>query len=548
MKKLALILLIVCLLPLAGLAEGEPWRGDKSNMPITPEKTELTVWITVPADVEDMNTNYMTQWYEDMTNIHVNWITATTSDSAQLLTLSLTSGEYPDIYMTGLSVDQIVTYGMGEGVLIPLEDLIEQYAPNMRQVFEIAPEVKELITAPDGHIYTFYRKDDMRTQIPFAKLWMNLPWLAQYTEATGKGMPETLDEFRDVLVYFRDHDMNGNGDATDEIPLLGTFSWDHQGSDPLYWIMNCFTYFPMELTYVKDGKAAFAPQGEDYREGLKYVRQLVVDGLLDELTYTQDLNQYRAVVNATSADSMVVGVAAAPYYMRFVTDSVYYGDAASDFFVIPPVSGPTGLRQTPSQSTGGMNNWAITKACKDPVAAIKWIDYLTCREIALWTNYGDEGTDWEATGEYDEVNGPTFRRLVKNALYKNNPGASSQNLRWSGWLSKIFLPGIYTTWTEEMEEGTLAANQIKAGEIYRQYAVEDGRPVIIWCTDEDLILEQSELNTQISDYAANMWTQFILGTLDINDDAQWAAYEQGLKDNGLDRFLEVLNEYWGLND
>ena len=542
MKKLALILLIVCLLPLAGLAEGEPWRGDKSNMPITPEKTELTVWTVVTG--EDMNTNYMTQWYEDMTNIHVNWITATTSDSAQLLTLSLTSGEYPDVYMTSLTTNQVVTYGMGEGVLIPLEDLIEQYAPNMRKIFEIAPELKERVTAPDGHIYTFYRNENMSQQIPFAKLWMNLSWLDQYTQATGKGMPETLDEFRDVLVYFRDHDMNGNGDPSDEIPLLGTYAYDHEGSDPLYWIMNCFTYFPMNLTYVKDGKAAFAPQGEDYREGLKYVHQLVVDGLLDELTYTQDLNQYRAVVNATSADSMVVGVAAAPYYLRFVTDSVYYGDAASDFFVIPPVSGPTGLRQTPSQNGGGMLNWAITKSCKDPVAAIKWLDYLTARDIVPWTSMGDEGINWEATGEYDEVNGPVLRKL-KNLV---KDGEISQNLRWTAWLSRIFLPDIYQSWRQEMAEGTEFANNVKATDIYRQYAVHDGRPAFVWCMDEELILEQSELNTQISDYAANMWTQFILGTLDINDDAQWAAYEQGLKDNGLDRFLEVLNEYWGLND
>ncbi len=34
-------------------------------------------------------------------------------------------------------------------------------------------------------------------------------------------MPETLEEFENMLCYFRDHDMNGNGDASDEIPYRG---------------------------------------------------------------------------------------------------------------------------------------------------------------------------------------------------------------------------------------------------------------------------------------------------------------------------------------
>ena len=37
-----------------------------------------------------------------------------------------------------------------------------------------------------------------------------------------------------MLEYYRDNDMNGNGDASDEIPLMGTYAYAHQGSDPMY--------------------------------------------------------------------------------------------------------------------------------------------------------------------------------------------------------------------------------------------------------------------------------------------------------------------------
>ena len=37
---------------------------------------------------------------------------------------------------------------------MPLEDLIEEYAPNITTMFEKYPDIKKTITALDGHIYT----------------------------------------------------------------------------------------------------------------------------------------------------------------------------------------------------------------------------------------------------------------------------------------------------------------------------------------------------------------------------------------------------------
>lgn len=217
MKKLVTLLLVLCLLPLAGLAESTypamP-RGDMSQLPISDEKIELDVWTVATADVEDMETNEMTKMYEELTNVHVNWTVANTSDSNQMFNLSLASGDYPDIYMGSIGTTNVIAYGMNEGVFIPLEELIDKHAPNMKAILDADPKIREMITAPDGHIYTFYRFDG--TQSPFNRLWIFQPWLKQYTEATGKGEPQTLAELRTMLEYFRDNDMNGNGDVTDD--------------------------------------------------------------------------------------------------------------------------------------------------------------------------------------------------------------------------------------------------------------------------------------------------------------------------------------------
>ena len=42
-----------------------------------------------------------------------------------------------------------------QGIIIPLENLIDKYMPNLQAVFEKYPEYRTMCTAPDGHIYSF---------------------------------------------------------------------------------------------------------------------------------------------------------------------------------------------------------------------------------------------------------------------------------------------------------------------------------------------------------------------------------------------------------
>lgn len=545
MKKLAAFMLVLCLLPIAAIAETSdpttyPWYGDMSNMPISEETIELDVWATGTNDVEDMFTNEMTLFYEELTNVHVNW-TYIVGDEATQKNLSLASGDYPDIYFAGMSTSEILTYA-DAGVFIPLEDLIAEHAPNIQKMFDTYPELAEMLTAPDGHIYSLARGGTADHEEPPLKMWVFLPWMEQYMEATGAEEPKTLDELCDMLRYFRDNDMNGNGDATDEIPMFGNMQMPEQGSDPLYYLMNAFTYFPANLEYGDGEKAYFAAQGEKYREGLQYIRGMVEEGLISETVWTTDLNTMRSVVNVTSPEEMIVGTCAAPYVMRFVTEAIY-PRACEDFFVLEPIIGPDGYQVTPDGERAVWPNTVITSACEDPVAAIKWLDGLQARYIQIWNHWGDEGTDWEWTGEYDEVNGPEIR-LYSTSLMEE--GASTQNRRWTWWLNNIYVPGKWQTNTLE-PTGQLTQTEVNnaAYAVYEPYIQYTNIPNIVWNADEDFILEMNEMHNLIWDYAKNMYTQFVLGTLDINDDTVWADYESQLYETyQLDKYLEMRATYW----
>ena len=140
-------------------------------------------------------------------------------------------GELPDAIFDAGYTDYDLLKLAKDGTIIPLEDLIEKYMPNSKKVLEKAPEYKSMITAPDGHIYSFpwieelgSGKESIHSVNDFP--WINMEWLNKL----GLKMPTTTEELKQVLIAFKTKDPNGNGKA-DEIPtvLILITTWRRRG-------------------------------------------------------------------------------------------------------------------------------------------------------------------------------------------------------------------------------------------------------------------------------------------------------------------------------
>ena len=540
--KRTLALLLALMLLVSGAAFAEELTLKVSNpdlFPVTTEEgAELTVFTRQVASIEDLETNLETIAMEKLTGVHINWQIANTTDVDTKFNLSIASGEYPDIYLWYFSRTDIPTYAE-DGVVIPLNDLIEENTFWIKRYLSEQSRIPEGLTAPDGNIYTLWYElpadGDKASQVTFDKLWYFKAWMEQYKEATGKDVPATLDEFCDYLRYVRDNDMNGNGDATDEIPLLGTFQFDTQGSDPMYAIMNCFQILPADFLMADEQHNVICAATTDaFREGLIYLNNMHKEGLFPEEVYSLDLNQYRAVVNVTKPEDMVVAVAAAPYWMRFVTQSIYT-TAYDDFTFLPPLKkdadtpARTEYHKRPIELYG-----AITSKCKDPVLAIKWMDAYSDPEIITTSQYGVEGVNWirkNAEGEF-----PTVLEKVADAPLTG--AGSTQNIVWQGFLSTD------STYRDlYLEEGSdswkMNTIQWAANRAYNAVGVESGFPAGVWCDDTDLTTERSELKTAIDTAIKTAYSEFILNRRDPSSDAEWQAYLDNLNALGLERYLEV---------
>lgn len=537
MKKLFAILLVLALLPLAAMAELAPY----GTFPITDTPAELTIFTTITAVQEDYNTCYQTKWYEEKTGVHVNWQAYNNNDLNTQFNLSLGSSDYPDIYNVFFNTDAMSTSAWLElaedDVIIPLDDLIEETV-NIKAFFEANPDVKAACTAPDGHIYVLpqTRTEEPEITAPF-KMWVYQEWMDAYCAATGKGVPATTEEFKDMLIYFRDNDMNGNGDPHDEIPLTGTYSRWETGNDPLFYFMNSFCYCPVTFIDVDENGQMYTMVDTDaYREGLKYLHGLYEEKLLDEGTYVQELTQFRALTSV-SKDSVTVGAGAAGYPMRLLTQGS--GVTWADYASISPLAGPEGVQITPASYVNSVTlTTAITSACEDPGLAMRWLDYWFGEEGQGWYLYGGAmGTDWDWVDEPSVGGG---EKSIKKLTDREN----------ETWLS--YARPVFTTrdsWmnmaASEIPNSTYLTGLLRYEEYYKPYAQFTKLPQTVWCADNDLFNEYTELETLlVNEYIIPSATKFITGELDVNDDNAWADYINGLEARGMSHYLEVAQQYY----
>lgn len=515
---LALLLLFTSVASLAEVMVSAP-----GELPIVTEPLTLKVWTVQGSIVENLATNKTTLWAEEKTGIHIEWTAVNPVESATQLNLSLAGGEYPDIYLQGFTTDNVQLYA-DYGVFIPLNDMIEEQGYYTKIVFADHPEYRDYFTAPDGNIYTSIYTDPGEHLLSQNKLFVNTEWL----KALELDIPQTTEEFRDMLIAFRDNDMNGNGDPTDEIPLAGALGGTNE---PVGFLMNPFQLYTGDYLLAQDGTVSFVANTEGWREGLKFIAGLYAEGLLAEETFIQDTNQLKSLVSVAEPENRVVGAFSGMWQGTAVNTGVIT-DGYDLYAPVPPLKGPTGLQQTATTGFGNIGLRAvITSACAEPMAAFKWLDWWLSEEATVVVDYGFEGS------EYEWVDTPAISGAVPARL-------RTAGDKWSTVQNDIYDLGMVPHYrTSAILYSRAPTDHVPylyaAAQAYEPYYVITGFPAFMWATDVDMITEMNELATLINTFVAQNYTQFILGVENINDDNAWQAYVKALDDMGLGRYLEL---------
>src|SRR5690625_4900677 len=243
--------------------DSEASNVNESGFPIVDEEIEMEIFANKPAQNEDNDWNDILIWneYRDMTGIDAKWNLINPDALDEKRNLALGSGDLPDaFFLGGLTNTDLLKYGEQE-TLIPLNDLIDEYAPNLSELMDNDPSIQKALTFPDGNIYSMPAliEEDFLSLRLSARPWINEDWL----DDLNMDMPETTDEFHAYLKAVKEADPNDGN----TVPYGGT-----DIAEMMQWLSGSFGVMNrgpsntnFDLDPDDDSKVRFYPTTDEYK-------------------------------------------------------------------------------------------------------------------------------------------------------------------------------------------------------------------------------------------------------------------------------------------
>ncbi|MBI4926470.1 MAG: extracellular solute-binding protein [Anaerolineae bacterium] len=501
------------------------------TFPVVNEKTTLKVLIAASNGVSDYEENDYTKWLEEKTGLDLVFDVAPNNadEARQKLNLVLASGELPDVIINfNLPLDQQQVLA-DQGLIVPVDDLIEKYGDEYKKVLTDLPQIKEVSALSDGKMYAMVDINECYHCSLSQKAWIYKPWL----DKLGLSVPTTTDELYTVLKAFKEQDPNGNGIA-DEIPWSASVTGDWHGNIDKF-IMNSFVYnndlSNDRYLYVEDGtvKAAFAQPG--WKEGVTFLNKLYSEGLIDPEAFTNDATKLKAL--AENPDAPILGFTQEGWPGMFLD----WGGASgrwTEYVPVAPLKGPSGDVWFPESpySLIGNGKFVITSACENPAAAFRLADLMYNFEATLRNAIGRPGEEWDYSADGAEsIDGGAAQYKV---LVTYNEG--EQKVSWNQ-AAPAYRSAAFRLAQEFNPDDPLERYLYNwSNELYAPAGKPDMQlPPLVFDSAQSQRL--GELNTALYTLVDQMYASFITGEMDIA--SGWDSYLAELKNSGLDDFLAI---------
>lgn len=400
---------------------------NETGYPIVKEPITLKVMIAIrdSDSLTDFDEMPGVKRLEEETGIHAEWEVIKGSDWKTKLNLAFASGEYPDVILATNGEGQLddEEYGVTQGIVIPLDDLIDQYMPNFveRRDAEDNDPTTSLV-ASDGKIYSvgYLVGQNINTNQHY---FINQEWL----DALNLETPANVEELTEVLRAFKTGDPNGNGEA-DEIPLEMGLDIGFNG---IRYMLPLFGLpcDPDKWIYIDDDKKVqFIATQDGFRDCMEWLHMLYEEGLVDPEIVSQDFNTVETKLKEGN-----VGFFTA---WRLVA-MAYDEGVASNSVLWMPDSSASLYRYLELCRPGAF----VTSSNQNVPATMRWLDALLETDMMFSLYYGEqdagEGLGWI----YDE----------NNKITVTNDG-SAEVKNYIDCNTLFFAPGKYLSETFNMPE------------------------------------------------------------------------------------------------
>lgn len=491
--------------PESSTAEKVIENFNPEGYPIVNEKITLKVMIHIsdaykPSDLEEMP---QIKKLQELTGIDMEFEVVRAADWSTKLTLAFAGGEYPDMIIAANNVDY-EDYGVRQGILIPLTELIEEYIPNVTERAAMVEEPYRGITASDGELYAIPRQWSSTTAKTDYFWFVNQVWL----DALKLEMPTDLDSLVEVLRAFKTGDPNGNGEA-DEIPMTL--------QSGLIFLVNNLFGVPQDGNhfYIDDNKKIqLVHEQEGFKKAMEWMHMLYKEGLLDPESLTQDSKTFKAKLNEG-----IVGVS-----NLYRLGNQGYGESAKNMELWVPEVKDAKFYSTNPLPTAGV---FITSTNKYPEATARLINAFLDFETMMSLYHGEK--DGEVYGwKYDEAG--RAESFGKAESPRTNLSTNGIYYMPRPYAEKYFNGGVNA---EEREEYSDIYEQKGLLNKYAATYLFEAK------LDQDLEEEKAILKADYDTTMTEWITKFIVEGV---NDGNYAKMLSTFKSIKSDRFKELLQQ------
>ena len=506
---------------------------DNLSFPLQ-EKVTITGTISYPSGTEsEPNNRTIFKRLEEETNVHVDWTAISSDQWGDKIQLNMANkNTLTDfVFNAGFGNSDLIRYAE-QGVIISLEDYIDNNMPNLKGVFDKYPEYRTMCTDSEGHIWALPWIEQLgsnKTAIQTVGnnfTYINKKWL----DFLGLSTPTTVDEFEQVLKVFKDHasDLQAEfGIEGDIIPM----SCIMNDQDPSL-LINGFgegygdNDIGQHIAVTNDKKVICTATQEGFKSGFQWLHKLYEEGLIDPECFTQDWSTYVAKGKSHR------------YGVCFTWD-VANIDNLQDFVPLAALQADT-KNVTPLNSsfTSGFDRGrcVVTAKCENPALVCAWLD-------KMYDPFQSPQNNWGTYGEEDEFDifelstNDQGEKMLKHAALGDASPVEVREAECVGGPLAILdeYYGKYVTCPDDAQYRLDWIKEYYTNDMHNEYVYPN-----VFMTAEDTE-KLTSIQQDLITYINASRSKFVMDGL---SDADWEAYLNQVNAYGIDEYLGIYQKYF----
>ncbi len=550
-KKAGTALMAVVLLAGCGGGGGSTPSGGGSSSDVDPadltfplaEKATISGLISYPAGTEsEPNNRTIFKRLEEATNVHVEWKAIQNDQWGDKIALEMSNVKtLPEfVFTAGFGDTDLLKYAK-QGAIIPLEEYIDKYMPNLKTVFEKAPEYRTMCEDADGHIWALPWIEQLGYEKTAIQVLDNMSFINKnWLDFLGLEVPTTVDEFEKTLLAFKDNadklkaEFNIDGDI---IPM--SCIMNDGGQDPMI-LINGFGEGlgdpdpGRHIVVTDEGKVVSSATQEGFKKGLEWLHKLYDEGLIDVEAFTQDWSTY--VAKGKSGR----------YGVCFTWDVANVAQVSMDDLIagkswvpMPVLTADTrNLTADNGSFTSGFDRGrcVVTATAKNPALICAWLDQM-------YNPIQSPQNNWGTYGEDDDFD--IFE------MSQNDKGEPMLKHTWLGDASPVEVReaeavggplaildeyyDVYVTCPDDAQYRLDWIEKYYTPDINEKYVF----PNVFMSTEDTKKCSDlsADLTKVINEFKSN-------AVKDGFDDAAWDKLQSDLEAYGLTEYLEIHQKYF----